>query len=125
MPYHLATAHHLGVETPIRSIITPVPLARSQRAIRNDASYPRPFGVSTNGGFEPVRALPSVGAVLVAVDPTLLAWQTGTVDAFESAARLAADAAGAILKRRWHDRGPVEIKSSAIDLVTEVDRACE
>jgi myo-inositol-1(or 4)-monophosphatase len=47
------------------------------------------------------------------------------MDAFESAARVAADRAGAIIKRRWQDRGPVELKSSPVDLVTEVDRACE
>ncbi len=45
--------------------------------------------------------------------------------AFESAARLAADRAGGILKRRWHEHGRVDVKSSAIDLVTDVDRACE
>jgi myo-inositol-1(or 4)-monophosphatase len=47
------------------------------------------------------------------------------VNAFESAARLAADRAGSILKRRWHEHGRVRIKSSAIDLVTDVDRTCE
>jgi len=47
------------------------------------------------------------------------------MDAYESAARRAAERAGAILKSRWHDRGPIEVKSSSIDLVTEVDRACE
>ena len=52
-------------------------------------------------------------------------WQNRSVEAFESAARLAADRAGAILKRRWHEHGRVDVKSSAIDLVTDVDRACE
>jgi myo-inositol-1(or 4)-monophosphatase len=47
------------------------------------------------------------------------------VDAFESAAREAAARAGGIVKRRWLDHGAIERKSSAIDLVTEVDRACE
>ncbi|HSD09582.1 MAG TPA: inositol monophosphatase family protein [Candidatus Binatia bacterium] len=47
------------------------------------------------------------------------------MEAFESAARLAADRAGGILKRRWHEHGRVDVKSSAIDLVTDVDRACE
>jgi myo-inositol-1(or 4)-monophosphatase len=52
-------------------------------------------------------------------------WQKHGVEAFESAARLAADRAGAILKRRWHEHGQVDVKSSPIDLVTDVDRACE
>jgi myo-inositol-1(or 4)-monophosphatase len=47
------------------------------------------------------------------------------VEAFESAARLAADRAGAIVKGRWHEQGRIDVKSSAIDLVTDVDRACE
>jgi myo-inositol-1(or 4)-monophosphatase len=47
------------------------------------------------------------------------------VDAFESAARLAAERAGTIVKERWHDRGRIERKSSEIDLVTDVDRAAE
>jgi len=52
-------------------------------------------------------------------------WQNQPVEAFESTARLAADRAGSILKRRWHEHGRVDVKSSAIDLVTDVDRACE
>jgi len=51
--------------------------------------------------------------------------QRAAVDAFESAARLAAERAGAIVKERWHDRGRIERKSTVIDLVTDVDRACE
>jgi myo-inositol-1(or 4)-monophosphatase len=47
------------------------------------------------------------------------------MDAFESAARLAAARAGVIVRERWHRQGPVEAKSTPIDLVTEVDRACE
>jgi myo-inositol-1(or 4)-monophosphatase len=47
------------------------------------------------------------------------------VERFESAARLAAERAGTIIKNRWHDRGSIEQKSTEIDLVTEVDRACE
>lgn len=43
----------------------------------------------------------------------------------ESVARRAAERAGAILKERWLRHGPIEVKSTAIDLVTEVDRACE
>ncbi len=51
--------------------------------------------------------------------------QRGAVEAFESAARLAVDRAGAIIKRRWYEERRIEQKSTAIDLVTEVDRACE
>jgi myo-inositol-1(or 4)-monophosphatase len=51
--------------------------------------------------------------------------ERGAVEAFESAARLAVDRAGAILKQRWNEERHVECKSTAIDLVTEVDRACE
>jgi myo-inositol-1(or 4)-monophosphatase len=52
--------------------------------------------------------------------------QRGVVEAFESAARLAVDRAGTIIKRRWHEQQQrIERKSTAIDLVTEVDRACE
>ena len=51
--------------------------------------------------------------------------QRGVVEAFESAARLAVDRAGTIIKRRWHEERRIERKSTAIDLVTEVDRACE
>jgi myo-inositol-1(or 4)-monophosphatase len=47
------------------------------------------------------------------------------VEEFESAARLAAARAGAIVRERWQSGGSVEIKSTSIDLVTEVDRACE
>jgi myo-inositol-1(or 4)-monophosphatase len=47
------------------------------------------------------------------------------VEAFESAARLAVDRAGAIVKRRWSDERRIERKSGPIDLVTDVDRACE
>jgi len=47
------------------------------------------------------------------------------VDPFESAARRAVDRAGAIIRERWHDHGAVERKSTAIDIVTDVDRAAE
>ncbi|MBI2962499.1 MAG: inositol monophosphatase [Deltaproteobacteria bacterium] len=43
----------------------------------------------------------------------------------EAAARRAAERAGAILKRRWRRQGAIATKSSAVDLVTDVDRACE
>jgi myo-inositol-1(or 4)-monophosphatase len=51
--------------------------------------------------------------------------QRGDVEAFEAAARLAVRRAGAILKQRWNAERRIERKSTAIDLVTEVDRACE
>jgi myo-inositol-1(or 4)-monophosphatase len=51
--------------------------------------------------------------------------QRGDVEAFEAAARLAVHRAGAILKQRWNAERRIERKSTAIDLVTEVDRACE
>ncbi len=51
--------------------------------------------------------------------------QRGVVEAFESAARLAVDRAGAIIRQRWHEARRIEHKSTAIDLVTEVDRDCE
>ncbi len=47
------------------------------------------------------------------------------MDDLESAARRAADRAGAIIRERWARQGEVAVKSTAIDLVTEVDRACE
>ena len=47
------------------------------------------------------------------------------VEAFESAARVAAAKAGEIIRRRWNDHGQVARKSTAIDIVTEVDRDCE
>jgi len=47
------------------------------------------------------------------------------VEAFESAARRAVAEAGEIIRRRWNDQGAIERKSTAIDLVTEVDRDCE
>lgn len=43
----------------------------------------------------------------------------------ESAARRAAVEAGTILKQRWLRHGAIDVKSTAIDLVTDVDRACE
>ena len=51
--------------------------------------------------------------------------QRGEVEAFEAAARLAVHRAGAILKQCWNAERRIERKSTAIDLVTEVDRACE
>jgi myo-inositol-1(or 4)-monophosphatase len=51
--------------------------------------------------------------------------QRGDVEAFEAAARLAVHRAGAILKQCWNAERRIERKSTAIDLVTEVDRACE
>ena len=51
--------------------------------------------------------------------------QRRVVEAFEAAARRAVDRAGAIIKRRWHEPWRIEVKSTAIDLVTDVDRACE
>jgi myo-inositol-1(or 4)-monophosphatase len=59
------------------------------------------------------------------VDLRIPPWQKHPVEAFESAARLAADRAGSILKSHWHGHRPVAVKSSAVDLVTDVDRACE
>jgi len=47
------------------------------------------------------------------------------VNDFESAARLAAERAGALVRERWRRQGRVDVKSTAIDLVTEVDRASE
>ena len=47
------------------------------------------------------------------------------MDAFENAARDAAGKAGSIVREHWARRKPVDLKSSAIDLVTETDRACE
>ncbi len=47
------------------------------------------------------------------------------MEAYESAARLAAARAGEIIRQRWDDQGTIERKSTSIDLVTEVDRACE
>jgi myo-inositol-1(or 4)-monophosphatase len=47
------------------------------------------------------------------------------MDAFESAARQAAERAGSIICERWRQPRSIERKSSEIDLVTEVDRACE
>ena len=47
------------------------------------------------------------------------------MERFESAARLAAERAAAIIKKRWQDGGPVERKSTEIDLVTDTDRASE
>lgn len=44
---------------------------------------------------------------------------------FEQVARQAAERAGQILRERWLGRNRVEVKSSAIDLVTDTDRACE
>jgi myo-inositol-1(or 4)-monophosphatase len=47
------------------------------------------------------------------------------MDAHESAARAAAERAARIVRERWRGRKDVTTKSSAIDLVTETDRACE
>jgi myo-inositol-1(or 4)-monophosphatase len=47
------------------------------------------------------------------------------MDVHESAARNAAERAAAILRSRWLRSNAVDVKSSSIDLVTEVDRACE
>ncbi|MEA2624530.1 MAG: monophosphatase [Candidatus Binatota bacterium] len=47
------------------------------------------------------------------------------MDAHESAARAAAERAAGIVRERWHGRKDVTTKSTAIDLVTETDRACE
>ena len=70
-----------------------------------------------------LSARPTGAAPLIDTPPR--PWHIDQVDPFESAARRAADRAGAIVKRRWHDRGAIATKSSSIDLVTEVDRACE
>jgi myo-inositol-1(or 4)-monophosphatase len=51
--------------------------------------------------------------------------EPSSVEAFESAARLAAARAGTIVRERWCRQGSVESKSTPIDLVTEVDRTCE
>jgi myo-inositol-1(or 4)-monophosphatase len=47
------------------------------------------------------------------------------MDAFESAARRAAGRAAEILRHDWQRRNRIQVKSTAIDLVTDTDRACE
>jgi myo-inositol-1(or 4)-monophosphatase len=108
VPYHLATAHQDGLATPIRSIFTP-PL----RSHVDDYSRETKYRIR---GFSGCQSY---------VDFARPAWQTGPVDAYESAARIAVAHAGAIIQRRRDDRGAVERKSTAIDFVTDVDRACE
>jgi len=59
------------------------------------------------------------------VDTPRPACQKRRANDFEAAARLAAERAGALVRERWRRQGRVDVKSTAIDLVTEVDRASE
>ena len=81
--------------------------------MRNGASYPPSGWLSTKVRAETDGRLPTCVPQACLVDP------------FERTARRAAERAGAIIIDRWRRHGDVEAKSSAIDLVTEVDRECE